>query len=77
MSHLQVLQVVNSGEDDVTSQQEEMMTSESEFKMATDINDYLHERLIHRRNERLAETTARLLDHQPHHSFFFAFGAGE
>lgn len=48
----------------------------SETKMAADINSYLRDRLIHARNERLAESTARLLDNEPRFSFFFAFGAG-
>jgi hypothetical protein len=48
----------------------------SEAKMAAEINSYLRDKLIHARNERLAESTARLLNNEPRLSFFFAFGAG-
>lgn len=71
-----MLNVVNGGvtsSDQVTTQQQAMT---SDTKLAADINEYLRERLIHRRNERLAESTARHLNSLPHQSFFFAFGAG-
>ncbi|XP_060593251.1 metalloprotease TIKI1-like isoform X2 [Ruditapes philippinarum] len=48
----------------------------SEIKMAEVINEYFQTELINKRNERMADRVAGLLNNNPQESFFFAFGAG-
>lgn len=48
----------------------------SEIKMAQVINDYFRTELVYKRNERMADRAASLLNSNPHEGFFFAFGAG-
>lgn len=50
--------------------------SPSELKMAEVINNYFQTELINKRNERMADRVAGLLNNNPQESFFFAFGAG-
>jgi uncharacterized protein YbaP (TraB family) len=45
--------------------------------MAEVINEYFQTELINKRNERMADRVAGLLNNNPQESFFFAFGAGK
>lgn len=44
---------------------------------AQQIDSYLRQELIYKRNERMARRVSALLQRKPTQSFFFAFGAGE
>ncbi|XP_026887865.2 metalloprotease TIKI2 isoform X2 [Electrophorus electricus] len=47
-----------------------------ERSTAQQIDSYLRQELIYKRNERMARRVSALLQRSPAHSFFFAFGAG-
>ena len=48
-----------------------------QFHTAQRINQYFHDELIYKRNQRMANRVARLLRENPNQSFFFTFGAGK
>lgn len=44
---------------------------------AQQIDSYFRQELIYKRNERMARRVSALLQRNPNHTYFFAFGAGK